>query len=341
MTTPSRVFLRQLRAFFEGRTHFKGESTLLARDGTKVPTLFGANLMPDGVRTITTFFDLTEQHAAQARVLEAQDELARANRAVTLGALSASLAHELNQPILGLTVDVQTVRRWLGHEPPMIEDAQRAVDRLAANAARVAGIVRRTREQLAKERRELAPVNLLDLLEETRRLLSRDLETRGCQLEIGTTIEAPQALVDRIEIQQVFVNLIVNAAEAIQISGTGGRIEIRIESGEEGMINIFVEDDGPGIAADLSDRLFETFVTNKTGGMGLGLRICRTLAQAAGGNVVAIQSGASGACFLVQLPYENGVHQSDLPLSAVAASAPSAVSNGSDQLINAGGALSR
>lgn len=299
---PRRVFERQLRAFFERQRHFKGDSTLLARDGTRVPTLFGANLMPDGVRTITTFFDLTEQHAAQARVLEAQDELARANRAVTLGALSASIAHELNQPILGMTVDVQTVRRWLGQEPPAVEDALRAVDRLGANAARVSAIVRRTREQLGKAQREPDTVDLRLLLEETARLLARDLELRGASLETDCELDAPRVLGDRIELQQVFVNLIVNAAEAIHAAGVGGRIAARIAAGDEGMLEIAVEDDGPGIAPDLHERLFESFVTTKQGGMGLGLRICRTLAQSAGGDIAAGVSPEGGARFVVRLP---------------------------------------
>ncbi|MEC9433165.1 MAG: ATP-binding protein [Pseudomonadota bacterium] len=299
---PRRVFERQLRAFFEGRRHFKGDSTLLARDGTRVPTLFGANLMPDGVRTITTFFDLTEQHAAQARVLEAQDELARANRAVTLGALSASIAHELNQPILGMTVDVQTVRRWLGQEPPAVEDALRAVDRLGANAARVSGIVRRTRDQLGKGRREPDAVDLGELLDETARLLARDLDLRGAVLETACALDHPRVLADRIELQQVFVNLIVNAAEAIHAAGVGGRIAARVVGGEDGMIEIIVDDDGPGIAPDLRERLFETFVTTKDGGMGLGLRICRTLVQSAGGDITAGISPAGGAQFVVRLP---------------------------------------
>ncbi len=299
---PRRVFERQLRAFFERRTHFKGDSTLLARDGTRVPTLFGANLMPDGVRTITTFFDLTEQQAAQARVLEAQDELARANRAVTLGALSASIAHELNQPILGMTVDVQTVRRWLGRTPPAVAEALRVVDRLEANAARVAGIVRRTRDQLGKELREPEAIDLGALLDETARLLARDLEVRGAALETVCTLDAPKVLGDRIELQQVFVNLIVNAAEAIHASGVGGRIVARVAAAGDGMLEIAVEDDGPGIAPELRERLFETFVTTKQGGMGLGLRICRTLAQSAGGDIAAGVSPQGGARFVVRLP---------------------------------------
>lgn len=293
-----RVLKLQLQAIFEGRHHFSGTTTLVGKDNIKVPVAFGCNYMDDWTRVLSTHIDLSEQHNAHEQLLSAQADLARVNRAVTIGALSASLAHELNQPILALSLDIQSAQRWLKGEEPSVQRALAALERLSANADRVTGIVRRTRDQLTQGSRETTAVNMLQLASETRLLIDRDLSSRRVRLEISNECANPVVHADRVELQQVLVNLIMNAAEAISgMRDKSGRglISVRIFPDGPERIVTEVTDDGPGIPDTHLPVLFEMLFTTKPDGIGMGLQICRTLIEKFGGAITARNHEAGGA----------------------------------------------
>lgn len=299
-----RVLTLQLEAIFEGRPHVSGTTTLVGKGNIEVPVAFGCNYLDDWTRVLSTHIDLTEQHAAHERMLSAQADLARANRAVTIGALSASLAHELNQPILALSLDLQSAQRWLKGDPPHVQRALAALERLSANAERVTGIMHRTRAQLTRGQRQAAHVDILQLTAETRTLIDRDLAGRGMHLTIVSELERPVVSADRVELQQVLMNLIMNAAEAV--SGMAGRrqgsVTVRIMADGADRIATEVADDGPGIPETHLPAVFDMLFTTKPGGIGMGLQICRTLIEGFGGTIEARNGDAGGAVFRFSLP---------------------------------------
>lgn len=297
------VLTLQLEAIFENRRQFSGQTVLIGKDNRRVPVVFGVNVPADWTTSLSTHIDVSEQKRAQELMLAAQDDLARASRAATIGALSTSLAHELNQPISAMVIDVQTCMRWLTKEKPHIEKAHLILERLARNAERVSGIIRKTRDQLVKRKRSATPTNLRELIDETHTLLEREVTARGASLQVTCKLELPLVLIDPIELQQVFVNLILNAADAMSSVQQDKRlISILIECASEDTIDVTVEDSGPGIPQSDIEQVFEPFFTTKPTGIGMGLQICRSIIEGAGGSLRVRNKGSGGAAFHFDLP---------------------------------------
>lgn len=314
-----RVLTLQLEAIFEGRSHFSGTTTLVGKDNLQVPVAFGCNYLNDWTRVLSTHIDLSDQHAAHERMLSAQADLARVNRAVTIGALSASLAHELNQPILALSLDLQSAQRWLKSDPPHVQRALAALERLSANADRMTGIMQRTRAQLTRDQRETSNVDLLRLTADTRVLIDRELASRGIRLHVECDPEKTLVHADRVELQQVLMNLIMNAAEAI--AGVPGRrqgnVTVRISADGPDRIATEIADDGPGIPETHLPVLFDMLFTTKPGGIGMGLQICRTLIDGFGGTIEARNGETGGAVFRFSLPVAEEISAAPTRAAAV------------------------
>ncbi len=296
------VLSLKLEAIFKEQRQFTGSTVLIAKDGKRIPVAFSANVPSDWSTSMCTLIDISEKQKAHDALLLAREELARANRAATIGALSTSLAHELNQPILAIVLDTQTCMRWLDMDEPQIPQARKALERLSKNAARVSGIVRRTRENLVKRDRKLTPVNVADLVRETHMLLERDLAVRRTLLRLSDEIGSPLVMADPVELQQVFINLISNASDAMQFSKTERRIEVTLHNRADGNLNVRVEDNGPGLPAERINDVFDPFFTTKPGGMGMGLQICRTIVESFGGKLWANNRTNGGAYFEFTLP---------------------------------------
>jgi signal transduction histidine kinase len=300
---PDRALLMQLEAIFEGRRRSTGSATFIRKDGSRILVAFQVNYPSDWTYGLVTYIDITEELRAHELVLAANEELARANRAATMGALSTSLAHELNQPITALAIDTRTTLRFLDQDPPDMTQGIGALERITRNVDRVNAIVRRTREQVVKGRRRTEAVALCDLALETQALLQRDLGNRDAILHIRCAPELPQVSVDRVELQQVLVNLIINAADAM--TGLVDRprlIEIDIEATSDEDVVVTVADNGPGIAEEDKSRVFQPFFTTKPEGMGMGLQICRSLVEAFGGALTVTNRPEGGAIFRFTLP---------------------------------------
>jgi C4-dicarboxylate-specific signal transduction histidine kinase len=230
---------------------------------------------------LSNLVDLSEQQRIEEMRRAAQDELARANRIATVGAYSATIAHELNQPIASMAMDVQTTVRWLTGETPNLEAAIRGIERLTRTVHRVQAIVEHTRESCAAAPRIAARryqrAGACHLWSARKRGQAAE-----AQLVLHCDPDLALVLADPVEFQQVLVNLITNAAEAM-LAGTDPRkITVEISNASEG-IAVSVRDTGPGIPDDILDKLFEPFFTTKATGMGMGLQVCRNAVQGMGG----------------------------------------------------------
>lgn len=293
------VLLRQLDMAFTGKDHIDGETMLTGKDGQRIPVYYTVNRLADGLH-VSSILNMTEQ----ARIAElhraAQDELARANRVATIGAYSATLAHELNQPIASMVMDVQTTLRWLRAPAPDIAAALRVVERLTRTVDRISGIVARTRDSLTAHRRRPEPFDLGALAAETCELLRPAAGRMGAAIDLVCAPGLPEVTADPIELQQVLVNLVTNAVEAMAGEPAPRRVTLVLMACDTG-VRVEVRDTGPGIPDDQLARLFEPFYTTKAAGMGLGLQVCRNVVEGMGSTLEAGNRPEGGAVFAFTL----------------------------------------
>jgi PAS domain S-box-containing protein len=246
--------------------------------------------------------DLTEHVSAAETLRETQMELAHVNRVTTMGQLTASIAHEVNQPIAAMVTNTDTALRWLDAEPPNLPKAQQALARIARDGMRAGEVIGRIRELIKKvpPRKDQLDINqtILEVISLTR----GELQRNGVSLETELA-DVPLIHADRIQLQQVILNLIINAVQAVSEVPEGSR-ELWISTGTDasGQVLVEVRDSGPGLNGKSLDRLFDAFYTTKTGGMGMGLSICRSIIEAQGGRVWATANVPQGAIFQFTLP---------------------------------------
>lgn len=294
------VLLRQLEMYFEGVDHIDGRTVLVGKENRRIPVYFTVTRLPDGLH-LSSHVDLSEQERIEGLRRAAQAELARANRVATVGAFSASIAHELNQPIASMLMDARTGSRLLARGDPDIDAITRILHRIDGTAQRVAAIVQRTRDAIVAGRRTSLAVDVLRLARETGELLHHDLVRSGAELEIVCEEQGPLVQGDPVEVQQILVNLVNNAADAMRDGPQPRRITIQIAT-EDGVVRTGVADTGPGIAEDAVEKLFDPFFTTKATGIGMGLNICRSAVEAMGGRLTVANLPEGGARFSFELP---------------------------------------
>jgi PAS domain S-box-containing protein len=294
------VLLRQLEMGYYGTNHIDGRTVLLGKDGRRIPIYFTVNRLANDLH-VSSHVDLTAQERIEELRVAAKEEFARANRVATVGAFSASIAHELNQPISSMVMDGQTALRWLQRETPDIAAAARSLERLTKTTQRVASIVKRTRDSIVAGRRVQQPVDLCSLAAETRDLLEREMRLADVTLEINCDEGLPTVPGDPVDLQQILVNLVSNASDAMRDMPGERRISLDIARAESG-ICVEVSDTGPGIPEDDLEKLFQPFYTTKATGIGMGLQICRSAVEALGGDLTARNRAGGGAIFAFTLP---------------------------------------
>jgi PAS domain S-box-containing protein len=289
------------------------EKEYLRKDGSRVPVLLGGASFDETARQGVSFvLDLTERKRAETemreserRYRELQMELAHANRVATMGQLSASIAHEINQPIAAVIANASAGLRWLGARPPELEQVRQALARIVRDGKRAGDVIERVRALVKKAppRRDRLDIN--EAIREVISLTQAEMQRNRIGLQTGLADDLPLVRGDRVQLQQVIVNLIVNAVEAMTGVSEGPR-ELAIASGADDSNDVFVEvqDTGPGLdPADL-DRLFQSFYTTKPDGMGMGLAISRSIIEAYGGRLSATPNEPRGAVFRFTLPVE-------------------------------------
>lgn len=297
-----RVMQEQLHAMFDGRHHFAATATLLGKDNRKVTVAVGVNVPNDWSVSLSTHIDITEQLRAREAIASAREDLGRASRAVAIGAVSTTLSHELNQPLLAISLDTRSAKRWLEKAPPQLEHAREALGRVSANADRMNAIITNTREKLVKGSKEFAKVDLRQLLTETSYLLEGDLAARRARLQLAFHDDVVEVFGDRIDIQQLFINLIVNAADAMATIECERIVTISSRMTAADILIVDVSDNGPGIAEENLKLVFEPFFSTKSGGMGIGLQICRSIVEAFQGTITARNNHGRGATFSITFP---------------------------------------
>lgn len=294
------VLLRQFEMIFYGLENVEGRVILIGAGGVRVPVFYSVTRLADE-RQLSSLVDISSQERIEEMRRSVQEELARANRVATVGAFSASIAHELNQPIASATIDATTGLRLLRREPPDVAAAIRVLERVSTTTQRIATIVKHTHDQITSGHHELAGIDLGEVATRTCDLLVRDMRDLGITLRHECGAEVPKVMGNFVNLQQVLINLINNARDSMVGVVDGKEIVIGVRAvGEE--VELSVSDLGTGIRGIEIERLFEPFFTTKEGGIGLGLQICVSTIQQLGGTMNAANRPERGAVFSFRLP---------------------------------------
>jgi len=247
--------------------------------------------------------DLTEHILALEALREAQMALAHANRVATMGQLTASIAHEVNQPLAGVITNAEACLSWLNRETPDLDAVRRSVEWIIEDSNRANEVIRRVRSLAKKTDLEKAPIDINDVVREAMSLVRRELTNHQASLRMELAPALPIVLGDRIQLQQVIINLVMNGAEASQsVIDRPRELVIRSRLDETQKVLVGVTDYGVGILAENADRLFNPFFTTKSTGMGMGLSICRSIIEAHGGRLWFTANVPHGTTFQFTLP---------------------------------------
>jgi PAS domain S-box-containing protein len=240
---------------------------------------------------------------AERALREAQAELAHVTRVTTLGELTASIAHEVNQPLAAAVANAEACLRWLDRVTPDLVAARRSVEWVINDSCRASEVIRRVRALAKKSDVEKVPLDVNDVVREAVVLVRRELSSQLISLRTELAPSLPMILGDRVQLQQVIINLVINGIEAMQsITDRQRELVIRSDQDETRRVRVCVTDCGVGISAEIANRLFNAFFTTKSSGMGMGLSICRSIVEAHGGCLVASPNQGPGASFQFVLP---------------------------------------
>ncbi|PZW42989.1 histidine kinase/DNA gyrase B/HSP90-like ATPase [Humitalea rosea] len=298
------TFIQWIIAFANGEPYYRSEAHITRPDGSVADTLFVAELPGnlDGFRDIiVTAMDITEFKAAQARLVAAETEIARASRVTTIGALAATIAHEVNSPLSAIVTNAEAGLRWLRRPIPNLIEAEAAITGVIADATRARDVVARTRSFLGNSPRRSAAIDLADAARNAILLVERELRTLGASVHFDADEDVPHVLADPIQIQQVLVNLMINGAQAMADLAQPRDLTITIARDRDD-VRVDVRDRGVGIEADHLPRIFDLFYTTRPGGLGMGLAICRNCVEAHGGRLWVNTTAGAGAVFHFSLP---------------------------------------
>jgi C4-dicarboxylate-specific signal transduction histidine kinase len=255
---------------------------------------------------------LVHQIAEQQRTEEAlqltRGELARVARITTVGELTASIAHEVNQPLAAIVANADACVAWLGLQSPNLDEARKAANRAVEGATRASEVIKRIRSLINKTAPERVPVQLNQIIEETLTVVAGQVLRSHVEVSLDLLPSLPEVLGDGIQLQQVILNLIVNGIEAMAATSDRRR-EMRIQSqfdADQHQIHISIQDTGIGVSAETMERLFEPFFTTRTQGIGMGLPISRSIIEAHGGRLWAESNAGHGSTFRFTLPGAGG-----------------------------------
>lgn len=295
---------RVITAHFDGRRNLTEIMKLRTFDGRLRDVQLSITYPTPPERldvTLLMFEDVTERLQTEVQLRQLQEEYARAARIATLGELASSIAHEVNQPLAAIAMNAETSLRWLGRDEPNLAKVEQLTKRIADSARHASEIVQRIRGMAGRHAPNRTALDLNRVVEEALMFVCHDIEARGIQLGVKLDIGLPRVLGDRVQLQQVVVNLLVNSLQALA-GRPHSQIEVTTSGDGFGGVRLSVRDNGPGIAAEDIHRVFEGFFTTKQDGMGIGLAVCQSILAAHGGGISAANQAQGGAFFQVTLP---------------------------------------
>ncbi len=255
-------------------------------------------------RLVGASFDVSQQRHAEAEHKRQRDELAHLSRVATLGELTGTIAHELNQPLAAILTNAQAGRLMLDQTPPDLAELCLILDEIVADDRRAVGIIRRMRSMLKKAPPEVSLIEIPALVNETLELLRPDFAQKGITAHATFPPAPPVVMADPVQIQQILLNLLLNAADAVREQAPVDRIiAVRVREKTPDQVSIRVEDRGTGIPAERIPLLFKPFQSTKPDGLGIGLSLCRSIAEAHNGNLtLANREKGRGAVAILTLP---------------------------------------
>lgn len=275
---------------------FDGEYRWFYFSGQKITDANGV------VRWVGANVDFEDLQRAE-KLRQSQSELARVARLTTLGELAVSIAHEVNQPLMAIVTNAGTCLRWLDETRFDAARARQAAERVVRDGHRAGEIVAGIRALARKAPIRTEPMDLHDAIRDVLQVLNGEFRRRGLDASFEAEPQPLLVLGDRTQLQQVLLNMVMNSVEAMaEADAVGGRLTIRSTAGEDGFARVSVLDTGPGINGDCMDRIFEAFFSTKSGGIGMGLPICRSIVEAHGGSISASNNSPRGSIFSFTVP---------------------------------------
>ncbi|PVE20724.1 histidine kinase [Microvirga sp. KLBC 81] len=293
------------------------EKEFLRKDGSRVPVLLGWTTFEESrTQGVAFVLDLTEHKRMEAeareserRLRETQMELAHANRVTTMGQLAASIAHEVNQPIAAAVISAQAGLRWLAREPPDMAEVRQSLSRIVESAERAGEVIGRIKALVKKAPALKGRLDVNEAVQDVVSLTRSEALKHGVSLQTDLAPDLPSVAGDRVQLQQVVLNLIMNAIEAMSgLNAQPREVLVRTEMVASGGVVVAVRDSGPGLETEGLERVFAPFYTTKSSGMGMGLAICRSIIEAHGGRLWAEANEPRGAVFQFTLPSEGQDH---------------------------------
>jgi PAS domain S-box-containing protein len=283
------------------------EARLRRVDGKYRWFLFRASPLRDESGAIVKWYgtntDIDDRKRAEEELRNAQSELARVTRVMTMGQLTASIAHEVNQPLSGIVTNASTCLRMLDANPPNLEGARETTRRTIRDGHRASDVVTRLRTLYSKKEPAVEPMDLNEVAREVTALSLGDIQRSGVTLRQEFADDLPPALGDRIQLQQVILNLLRNAADAMrEIDDRPRELVVRTERDEPNQVRLSVKDSGVGLTPQAADKIFQAFYTTKSDGMGIGLSISRSIIEAHQGRLWATPNDGPGSTFSFAIP---------------------------------------
>src|SRR3989454_7105963 len=294
------------RASQDGK-NFEHEYRLLMPDGSVKYVHVVAHALSDelgGIEFVGAVMDVTVAKRAEEALRQAQADLAHGNRVTTMGEVTASLAHEVNQPIAAAVTDANTCLRWLTRDHPDVEEARHAASRIVKDATRAGEIISRTRLLFKKGTPQWELVDINEVIREMIVLLRS--EATRYSISVRTELaDLPKVMGDRVQLQQVLMNLMTNGIDAMKDADGARELAIKSRRAENGQLLISVSDTGVGLPPQQADKIFDAFFTTKPHGTGMGLRISRSIVESHGGRLWAADNSQRGASFYIALPTQS------------------------------------
>jgi C4-dicarboxylate-specific signal transduction histidine kinase len=274
------------------------------KDGTEFPVEISLSPLEteEGTLVSGAVRDVTERTRSEEALRQAKADLAHVSRVTTMGELTASLAHEIKQPIAAAVTDAKTCLRWLGRDQPDLAEAREAASRIIKDTTRAADIVSRVRLLFKKGTPQQELVDVNEVIREMTVLLRGEATEYSMSVRTELAADLPQVMGDRMQLQQVVMNLIMNSIDAMKdVDGTR-ELTINSRRGENEQLVVSVSDTGVGLPPKQADQIFNAFFTTKPNGTGMGLRISRSIVESHGGRLWAADNSPRGASFYFTLP---------------------------------------